>query len=62
MRTSTRAIDLRKVPAQIVRLSVRCESCGHQAIVAVPARGNRLPTLYCGQCGDCEPLVEPVKR
>lgn len=45
----------------IVKLSVRCEACGHQAIVATPMRGNRLPTLYCGYCGDREPLIEPVR-
>jgi len=46
----------------IVKLSVRCESCGHQAIVAVPMRGSRYPELYCGWCGDREPLVEPVRH
>lgn len=62
MGKETASIDIRQSPVQIVRLSVRCESCGHQAIVAVPARGARYPDLYCGECGDCEPLIEPLRR
>lgn len=46
----------------MVRLSVRCEQCGHQAIVAAPMRGSRLPTLYCGYCGDRDPLVEHLRH
>lgn len=59
---ATPSIDLRRACQPIVKLSVRCESCGHQAIIAVPMRGSRYPTIYCGSCGDCEPLVEPVRR
>jgi transcription elongation factor Elf1 len=45
----------------IVKLSVWCEVCGHQAIVAAPMRGSRLPVLYCGWCGDRDPLVEHIR-
>ncbi len=54
--------DLRRHCETIVKLSVRCETCGHQAIVGAPMRGSRLPTLFCGYCGDREPLIEPVRR
>lgn len=54
-----RALQRQCLP--IVKLSIRCEQCGHQAIVAAPMKDSRLPTLYCGWCGDREPLVEPVR-
>jgi len=60
--SATPWIDQRRIPSQIVRLSVRCESCGHQATVGVPMYGSKMPTLYCGECGDRDPLVEPVRR
>lgn len=46
----------------VVKLSVRCESCGHQAIVAAPMRGSRLPVLCCGYCGDRDPLIEHLRH
>jgi transcription elongation factor Elf1 len=47
---------------RVVKLSVRCETCGHQAIVSAPCRGTRYPVLYCGECGDREPLIEPWRN
>lgn len=38
------------------------ETCGHQAIVAAPMRGSRLPVLYCGWCGDRDPLIEHLRH
>jgi hypothetical protein len=46
---------------RVVKLSVRCETCGHQAIVSAPCRGTRYPVLYCGECGR-EPLIEPWRN
>lgn len=55
---STPAIELRRHCGPVVRLAVRCENCGHQALIAVPARGVRLPRLICHECGAADPLIE----
>lgn len=59
-RLSKEALKRQLLP--IVKLSVRCETCGHQAIVAAPMRGSRLPVLYCGWCGDRDPLIEHLRH
>lgn len=51
-------IDLRRHCGQVVKIAVRCEHCGHQALIAVPTRGSRLPKLVCHECGEADPLVE----
>lgn len=53
---------LRRQLLPIVKLSVRCEQCGHQAIVAAPMKGSQLPVLYCGECGDRDPLIEHIRH
>lgn len=58
---SSPAIEIKRHVGQFVRLAVRCENCGHQAIVAVPLR-SQYPRLFCGECGDRDPLIEPVRR
>jgi hypothetical protein len=62
MKAATDTTELRRQCTPIVKLSVRCETCGHQAIVGAPMRGSRLPVLFCGYCGDRDPLIEPVRR
>jgi transcription elongation factor Elf1 len=63
MATTTKLMsDFTKQFIPVVKLSVRCETCGHQAIVSAPCRGGtRYPVLYCGKCGDREPLIEPYR-
>lgn len=51
-----------KLKQPIMKLRVLCRECGQQAYVATPMKGSRLPVLYCGWCGDREPLVEHIKR
>ncbi len=62
MAKSTTERQLKSHCLPIVKLSVRCEVCGHQAIVAAPMRGSRLPVLYCGWCGDRDPLIEHLRH
>lgn len=54
----SQAIELRRHCGLVVRIAVRCERCGHQALIAVPARGSHLPKLVCHECGAADPLVE----
>lgn len=60
--SATRRIgEFTKQFVPVVKLRVQCETCGHQAIIAAPCKGTRYPVLYCGECGDREPLIEPFR-
>jgi hypothetical protein len=39
---------------------VKCEDCGHQAVVGVVVKCGREPSFYCSWCGCGEPLVERI--
>jgi hypothetical protein len=45
------------VPTKVL---VKCEECGHQAIMGVLVIKGHLPSFYCSWCNAREPLVERV--
>lgn len=51
-------IEIGEKAMQLVKVSVRCEECGHQATIGVPFREGRYPELYCGVCEARDPLIE----
>jgi uncharacterized Zn finger protein len=47
-----------------IKFVVKCEDCGHQAVVGVIVRHGIEPRFHCSVCGGRDPLVEkaPAKK
>lgn len=58
-RASRKLHDLRSICGGVpIKYVIRCEECGHQAVVTVVVQGGRVPQFKCSWCGVGEPTVE----
>lgn len=60
-RSSRRLHDLRSSCGGIpTKYLIRCEVCGHQAIIGVVVTKGRIPPFYCSWCNERDPVIERV--